>query len=199
MAESPELIALATAAANAAGVPPHLFLGLVRTESNWQPAARSAAGALGLAQVMPIWASPSYAAEIGMQGITPADLINPSTNLTAGARILAAEIRRFGSWELAAMAYNAGAGAVTRAIQKAGTKDPQKVSEQLPAAETRAYWQKVINWSDAYAQKISGIQAAAENAATEAVEEIKDATSGAAAPMLLAAVFALGLFLLVRK
>lgn len=199
MAESPELIALATAAANAAGVPPHLFLGLVRTESAWNPAARSHAGALGLAQVMPIWTSPSYAAEIGMTGITPADLMIPQTNLTAGARILAAELRRFGSWELAAMAYNAGAGAVTKAIRQAGTTNPAAVSSRLPAAETRAYWQKVLNWAEAYAQKISGMQAAAENAVTEATEEIKDATRGTAAPVMLAILAAIGIALWVRR
>lgn len=198
MAETPQLIQLATAAAQEAGVPPELFLGLVKTESAWSPNARSGAGALGLAQVMPIWATPAYSREIGMEGITVADLMNPTTNLQAGARILAGELKRFGgSWELAAMAYNAGAGVVNRAIQAAGTRDPEQVSAHLPAAETRAYWQKVLNWANTYMQRISDIQATAENAAVEVVENVKE--TGAVAPVMLAILAAVGLFLLVRK
>ena len=41
------------AAARRTGVPPWVLAGLVRQESAWNPRARSAAGALGLAQVLP--------------------------------------------------------------------------------------------------------------------------------------------------
>ena len=188
MAETPQLIALATTAANAAGVPPELFLGLVKTESDWNPNAQSGVGALGLTQIMPIWASPSYAASINMTGITPADLMDPATNLQAGARILAQELARFGVPELAAMAYNAGAGVVNRAIQQAGTKDPATVSNYLPAAETRAYWQKVENWANVYAKKIGAIQAQLENVATDVTENVK----GSASPAILAVTLIIG-------
>jgi soluble lytic murein transglycosylase len=197
MAESPQLIALATAAAQEAGIEPTLLLGLVRQESAWNPGARSGAGALGLTQVMPIWTSPSYANEIGMTGITPADLLNPETSLRVGARILATELKRFGSAPLALMAYNAGATAVSKAIQRAGTTDPEQVSNQLPAAETRAYWQKVMNWADSYAQKISELQAQTENAVTTVTEETKQA--GAAAPLLIFAAAMLGLVLWLKR
>lgn len=189
MAETPELVALATAAANAAGVPVDLFLGLIKTESNWNPGARSGVGALGLAQVMPIWASARYAASISMPGITVADLLNPTVNLQAGARILAQELQRFGRPELAAMAYNAGAPAVQRAIARAGTDDPEAVSAQLPAAETRSYWQKVRNWADVYAQKVSALEATAENVAADVSENVK----GAGSPMVLGIVALIGL------
>jgi soluble lytic murein transglycosylase-like protein len=124
-----------------------------------------------------------------MTGITPPALLQPEVNLTVGARILAQELRRFGRPELAAMAYNAGAGVVQKAIARAGTDDPSSVSDQLPAAETRAYWQKVTNWAGVYAQKISALQAAAENVATDVSESVK----GAGAPMLLGIVALLGL------
>jgi soluble lytic murein transglycosylase-like protein len=198
MAETADLLSLATAAAQDAGVPPELFLGLVKTESAWNPSAISGAGALGLTQVMPIWASPAYSKEIGMEGITVADLLNPATNLQAGARILAGELKRFsGSWELAAMAYNAGAGAVTAAIRAAGSRDPEAVSAHLPAAETRAYWQKVLNWANTYLQKIGDIQATAENAAVEVVENIKE--PGTTAPLMLAILAAIGIFIWSRR
>lgn len=197
MAENP-YIPLAIAAAESAGLPTQLFLGLIQTESAFNPAATSGAGAIGLAQVMPIWTRPDYAASIGMAGLTVEGLRDPETNLTAGARILAAELSRFGgSWELAAMAYNAGAGAVSKAITMARTKDPESVSAKLPAAETRAYWQKVLNWSRVFANKMGAFEATAENATVETVENIKE--SGFAAPAILVLLALAGLFFMVKK
>ena len=192
MSESPELVALAESAADAAGVPRQLFLGLIKRESDWNPQAISRAGAIGLAQVMPIWASPSYAASIGMPGLTVEALRDPWTNATVGARILASELGRFGLWELALMAYNAGAPAVLKAIANAGTKDPAAVSDKLPAAETRAYWQAVMNWAKVYANKMDATIAAVENATAEVVENVKE--SGTAAPLMLLGVAILGMW-----
>lgn len=188
---------MVNAAADAAGLPRQLVAGVVETESGWDPMAVSHAGARGLMQVMPIWASPAYAGTIGMPGLTVDALMDPWTNLQAGTRILADELRRFGSWELAAMAYNAGAPAVMRAVSEAGTNDPAAVSAKLPAAETRSYWQKVMNWANVYAQKMGAAEAALENATVEVVENVKE--SGAIAPMLILALAALGLWLTVRR
>ena len=93
----------ARAAARRHGVPEDLFLRLVRQESGWNPRARSHKGALGLAQLMPGTAR--------LLGVDPAD---PRQNLEGGARYLAQQFRRFGSWRLALAAYNAGPGAVER-------------------------------------------------------------------------------------
>lgn len=198
MAEN-QFMPLAIAAAEAAGIPPQLFLGLIQTESGFTAGLVSRAGALGLGQVMPIWArNPEYSAAIGMPGLTVEALQDPETNLTAAARILGSELKRFGgSWELAAMAYNAGAGAVLNAIARAGTREPSAVSNALPAAETRAYWQKVLNWSSVFANKMGAAQATIENATTETVENIKE--SGFAAPIFLVLLALGGLFLMVRK
>ena len=83
------------------GVPEDLFLRLIRQESGWNAGARSHKGALGLAQLMPGTAR--------QLGVNPAD---PQQNLEGGARYLAMQYRRFGSWRLALAAYNAGPGAV---------------------------------------------------------------------------------------
>ena len=163
MPETAALVEMAKTAAREKGIPETLFLGLIRQESAWNPSARSGAGALGLTQVMPWWA-PKF-------GITEKQLLDPKTNLSVGAEILRQELVRFGgSWALAAMAYNAGAGAVSRAITLAGSKDPQKVSDRLRAAETRAYWKKVLNWAESYA----GRAKAAEVVITNAVEEVTE-------------------------
>ena len=93
----------ARAAARRHGIPEDLFLRLVRRESGWNPEARSVKGAQGLAQLMPETAR--------LLGVNAAD---PEQNLEGGARYLAMQYRRFGSWRLALAAYNAGPGAVEK-------------------------------------------------------------------------------------
>ena len=93
----------ARAAARRHGIPEDLFLRLIRQESGWNPNARSHKGALGLAQLMPGTAR--------ALGVNPAD---PRQNLDGGARYLAMQFRKFGSWRLALAAYNAGPGAVEK-------------------------------------------------------------------------------------
>lgn len=112
---------LARDAARRHGIPEGLFLRLVRTESNWNPMARSHKGAIGLAQLMPATARHLR--------VDPHD---PRQNLEGGARYLAAQYRRFGRWDLALAAYNAGPGAVER------------YDGVPPYRETRAYVQKIL-------------------------------------------------------
>lgn len=94
---------VARSAARRHGVPEDLFLRLVQQESGWNTQAISSAGAIGLAQLMP-----------GTAAILEVDPTDPVANLEGGARYLAQQYRRFGTWRLALAAYNAGPGAVER-------------------------------------------------------------------------------------
>jgi soluble lytic murein transglycosylase-like protein len=94
---------MARAAARRHGVPEDLFLRLVQTESAWRPAAVSAKGAIGLAQLMPGTAQ--------QLRVNPHD---PQQNLDGGARYLSIQYARYRDWRLALAAYNAGPGAVDR-------------------------------------------------------------------------------------
>lgn len=91
-------------AALRAEVDPALLASLVWAESGFRPDARSHAGAVGLAQLMPATAA-------GL-GVDPHD---PQQNLEGGARYLAEQLRRFGRPELALAAYNAGPARVEAA------------------------------------------------------------------------------------
>jgi len=86
------------------GVPRSLLVATAYEESRMNPRARSAAGAVGLLQVMP-----ATARALRFEGDDPA------ANVVAGARYLRQLLARFGSVELALSAYNAGPTAVERA------------------------------------------------------------------------------------
>ncbi|CUH53077.1 lytic transglycosylase domain-containing protein [Shimia sp. R11_0] len=109
-------LAMAREAALLHGIPVDLFLKLVQQESNWNASAKSHAGALGLAQLMP-----------GTARALRVDPLDPRQNLEGGARYLKQQYLKFGSWRLALAAYNAGPGAV----EKYGGVPPYK--------ETRNY------------------------------------------------------------
>ncbi|MEJ6401787.1 lytic transglycosylase domain-containing protein [Yoonia sp. 2307UL14-13] len=94
---------VARSAAIRHGVPADLFLRLVQQESGWNPHARSHKGALGLAQLMPQTAR--------ALGVDPHDA---AQNLDGGARYLRTQYDKFGNWQHALAAYNAGPGAVER-------------------------------------------------------------------------------------
>lgn len=96
-----EYLETAKAAARKHGVPEDLYLRLVQQESGWNPVAVSTKGATGLAQLMP-----DTAEHLGV------DINDAEENLDGGARYLRMMFDKFGSWELALAAYNAGPGAV---------------------------------------------------------------------------------------
>ncbi len=114
-------LGLAQEAARKHGIPENIFLRLVQQESGWNPRAKSPAGALGLAQLMP-----ATARELG---VNPLD---PRQNLEGGARYLRQQYDRFRSWRLALAAYNAGPGAV------------EKHAGVPPFRETRNYVQIIL-------------------------------------------------------
>jgi hypothetical protein len=105
-------------------VDPALVRAVIETESNWNPAARSRKGALGLMQLIP-----TTAIRFGVN-----DAFNPQQNVDAGVHYLRILLERYnGNLDLALAAYNAGEGAVDRA-------------HGVPSyRETRDYVQKVQN------------------------------------------------------
>jgi hypothetical protein len=83
------------------GLNPRIFRRQIRQESGFQPHVVSPAGARGIAQIMPATAR--------SWGVNPD---NPRQALDAAARHMAQDVRRYGSYENALRAYNAGPGAI---------------------------------------------------------------------------------------
>lgn len=108
------------AAAARHGVPARLLAAVGWVESRYRPDAVSGAGAQGVMQLMP-FVSEAY-------GVNPWD---PAQAIDAAAQLLSEHHARFGSWDLALAAYNAGAGAVARA------------GNQPPSANVANYVNKV--------------------------------------------------------
>jgi soluble lytic murein transglycosylase-like protein len=103
------------------GIDPALVHAVVAVESNYEPAARSPRGAMGLMQLMP-----ATARQYGL-----ADAYEPAANLDAGIRHLRALLDRY-ELRLALAAYNAGEAAVRR---HGGVP---------PFGETRSYVSRVL-------------------------------------------------------
>jgi membrane-bound lytic murein transglycosylase D len=133
---SAALLPVLRAAFTAEGVPPELVW-LAEAESTFNPSARSPVGARGLYQLMP-----ETARGLGLSTFLPDDRTDPEKSARAAARLLRANYEKFGSWPLALAAYNAGAGRVTRLLEKTSTKTYAGIAASLPA-ETRLYVPKV--------------------------------------------------------
>lgn len=135
-ARAAALLPVLRAAFLAEGVPTELVW-LAEAESTFNPSARSPVGARGLYQLMP-----ATARELGLSTFLPDDRADPEKSARAAARLLRAHYEKFGSWPLALAAYNAGAGRVTRLLEKTSTKTYAGIAAALPA-ETRLYVPKV--------------------------------------------------------
>ena len=111
------------AAAKATGVDDAWLRAIAHAESNFDALAVSSKGAQGVMQLMP-----ETAQEFGVR-----DPFSPQQSIDGGARYMRALLRRYnGDRPLAAAAYNAGIGAVTR------------YKGVPPYAETLAYVDKVM-------------------------------------------------------
>jgi soluble lytic murein transglycosylase-like protein len=108
-------------------VPERLFQKLIKTESGFDPDAKSSRGAMGLGQLMP-----PTAKELGLnlkEDHSIGSVLHPESNLDASAKYLRKLFDKYTmegisdneAWNFAAGAYNAGVGNIAKAIKKAGT------------------------------------------------------------------------------
>jgi soluble lytic murein transglycosylase len=132
-----------------AGLDPALVAGLIRQESNFNPGARSPAGARGLMQVMPA-VGKSIAPSAGITSWDPALLYDPGVNIEIGIRHLAPLLKRQPNVARSLAAYNAGGSRVARWATKRGADDPEIFTERIPFSETRDYVKSVLRNREFY-------------------------------------------------
>ncbi|MEO7040730.1 MAG: transglycosylase SLT domain-containing protein [Gemmatimonadaceae bacterium] len=132
-----------------AGLDPAFVAALIRQESNFNPAARSPAGARGLMQVMPA-VGKSIAPSAGITAWNPNLLYDPGINIELGVRHLAPLMKSQPTTARALAAYNAGESRVTRWAKKKGADDPEIFTERIPFTETRDYVKSVLRNREFY-------------------------------------------------
>lgn len=118
---------------NLYGLPEELkYLSII--ESGLQPQVRSAVGASGIWQLMPV-AARHYGLQMG-GGVDERLDLHRSTE--AAVQMLKYLHDELGDWTLVLAAYNSGIGTIKTAVRKAGTKSYSRVCNFLPH-ETRRY------------------------------------------------------------
>ncbi len=131
------------------GVPEGLIYAVIKTESNFDPEALSSAGAEGLMQLLPStfeWIT-NY---ILVERLDTASIRNPEINIRYGTCLLAWLHNRYGNWETALAAYNAGHGNVDRWLVDEHYSDGEGGLANIPFAETRRYVEITVNSAGIY-------------------------------------------------
>lgn len=113
------------------GAPKNLLARQAQQESNFNPAARSPVGAVGLMQIIPRW-HPT---------LGEAGALDPARAVPYAADYLATLRRRFGSWGKALAAYNWGQGNLSGHLRKTAPGADWIVG--MPK-ETRDYVNKIL-------------------------------------------------------
>jgi len=107
------------------GIPRFLLAKQAQQESDYEPTAQSGAGAQGIMQIVPRW----------HPGVNPWD---PNEAIPYAAQFMRSLYDRFGSWQKALAAYNAGPTALQRRIDAHG----EDWLAHMPA-ETRDYVKRI--------------------------------------------------------
>lgn len=116
-----------------------LIYGVIKTESNFDPEAKSSAGALGLMQLMPDtfeWLQTYYKDE---NDYTFEDLTEPAINIDYGVELLSILSKRYEDEETMLCAYNGGLGNVDKWLDNTDYSEDGKTLKVVPFPETDRY------------------------------------------------------------
>jgi soluble lytic murein transglycosylase len=130
---------------------PYLVAALIRQESEFNPSAVSRANAVGLMQLLPK-VGKSVAKQEKLKHFSSTQLFTPGVNLQLGTRYFRGMVDKFGAFEYALAAYNAGADRVQDWLGQGKYRDPQEFVESIPFTETREYVQAILRNANVYRQ-----------------------------------------------
>lgn len=114
-----------------------LISAIMRQESSFRAGALSSKGAVGLMQLMPSTAQ--WIAD--KSAIAEFDLYSPKDNVTLAILYIKYLEQKYNDIDLVIIAYNAGEGNVDRWLQLSSGV----LKDNIPYAETRDYYRKVIS------------------------------------------------------
>lgn len=124
-------------------VDPFIVLSVMREESRFDPEARSAAGALGLMQLMPQTAH-LIDREVNLDIRSLEQIYDIKINITLGSYYINSLIKEFESLPAAIAAYNAGEGIVRKWQGTGNYKSLDEFIEDIPYDETKNFAKRVI-------------------------------------------------------
>ncbi|MFM7269342.1 MAG: lytic transglycosylase domain-containing protein, partial [Cyanobium sp.] len=143
----PRFLALLRPWAERRQVPVTLLQGIAKQESRFTPTVHSAAGAVGLMQLLP-----STASELAGRPVSAGELEQPDRNANLGSLYVRQLLQQADANPLVAVAsYNAGAGAVGGWNHARLHATPELWVEAIPYPETRLYVKKVLGNAWTYA------------------------------------------------
>ena len=138
------------------GMPLAFLYAIARSESAFEPTARSRVGAAGLMQLMPAVAQRLWAAQHAGT-FDPARLDDPELNLNLAAALLQELSVKYGGHPLlVAAAYNAGASRVDAWLKRRPIDgDAASFAATIPYQETRRYVRHVLGATVAYEARLA--------------------------------------------
>ncbi len=135
-------------AAGENGIDPYLVSAVIKVESNFNADAVSAAGAVGLMQIMPDtaeWLATLDDVKSGESDLSESDLREPEYNIRLGCRYLRFLLDRW-DWNIyeAVASYNAGQTNVARWLADGVWDGTPENLQDIPYEETRRYVDRVF-------------------------------------------------------
>lgn len=132
------------------GLDPSLVYAVVKAESNFDPDAKSRAGAMGLMQITPAtfqWLQTKLPGESEM---TEQALLEPEVNVKYGCYFLSMLLSIYSEPKTALCAYNAGMGTVDKWLNDKEISPDGVTLAQIPYGETEHYSASVLKNQEIY-------------------------------------------------
>ena len=135
--------------ADACGLDKYFVMGIISSESNFNPDAHSHKDAYGLMQLKDETAL--WCAEQFSLGIAKEDIHKPENNILIGCAYMRYLIDLYdGNIATAVAAYNAGPGNVNKWLSDKRYSDGKNTLRSIPFAETKSYVEKVKKREEIY-------------------------------------------------
>lgn len=138
------------------GLDANLVYAVIKAESNFDPEAKSAVGAMGLMQMMP----DTFRWMQTVLGETHEEeaLYDPEVSVRFGCALLKILLSEYGDLTAALSAYNAGMGNVTSWLSDTAYSEDGKTLSLIPFSETRIYVRKVLWYKEIYENIYGGMK-----------------------------------------